>query len=83
MKLKLEVGNYQILTFCVKGTIINFNRVNKTTTVNIGEGCNILVIFGLKVKLDMTPEFSIVPKKVSVLVGKYEYLRNHACLSCL
>ena len=42
-----------------------------------------MVIFGLKMKLDVTPEFSIVPKKVSVLVGKYEYLHNHACLSCL
>ena len=87
MKRKLERGNYQILTSCmnpdVKGMIINLTQVNKTVTGNIGEGCNNLVIFGLKVKLDMTPEFSIVPKKVSVLVGKYEYLRNHACLSCL
>ena len=41
------------------------------------------MIFGLKVKLDATPEFSIYPKKVSVLVGKYEYLHNHTCLSCL
>ena len=67
----------------VKGTIINLNSVNKTVTGNIGEGYNNLVILGLKLKLDVTPEFNIVPKKVSVLVRNYEYLHNHACLSCL
>ena len=62
---------------------IKFKLVHKTGTGNIGERYNNLVIFGLKVKLDMTPEFSIAPKEVSVLVRKYEYLHNHACLSCL
>ena len=43
--------------------IIKFKLVNKTATGNIGEGYNNLVIFGLKVKLDVTPEFSIAPKR--------------------
>ena len=37
--------------------------VNKTVTGNIGEGYNYLVIFGLKAKLDVTPEFSIAHKR--------------------
>ena len=32
-------------------------------TKNIGKGYNNLVIFGSKVKLGMTPEFSIFPKR--------------------
>ena len=42
---------------------IKFKLVNKIGTGNMGEWYNNLVIFGLKVKLDVTPEFSITPKR--------------------
>ena len=62
---------------------IKFKLVNEIGTGNLGERYSNLVISGLKVKLDVTPEFSIAPKRVSVLVGKCWYLHNHRCLFCL
>ena len=43
--------------------ITRLNLANIIMTGNIGKGCNNLVIFGLKAKLDVTPEFSISPKR--------------------